>query len=60
VPKWGAALEVDDRGRPLRFLMDADGSNVAFISSVREDADGRLFFGNVRQNYVSYLEPGAA
>lgn len=35
--------------------MDSDGSAVSFISAVTEH-NGRLFFGNVVGNYISYID----
>ncbi len=35
--------------------MDTDGSVVNFISAVTEHS-GRLFFGNVAGDYVSYID----
>ncbi|KAG2446511.1 hypothetical protein HYH02_008502 [Chlamydomonas schloesseri] len=55
IPRWGAALKVSPTGQPLQLLMDPDGSHIAFVSSVTEAA-GRLYFGNVRLNYVSYID----
>lgn len=55
IPRWGAALKISPTGQPLQLLMDPDGSHIAFVSSVTEVA-GRLYFGNVRMNYVSYLD----
>ncbi|KAG2433903.1 hypothetical protein HXX76_008256 [Chlamydomonas incerta] len=55
IPRWGAALKVSAAGQPLQLLMDPDGSHIAFVSSVTEVA-GRLYFGNVRMNYVSYID----
>lgn len=55
IPSWGAALKITPDGQPLRWLMDTDGAKVAFVSSITEHG-GRLYFGNVRQHYVSYVD----
>lgn len=44
----------------LRALYDPDGSHISHISAVT-DAGGRLYFGNLAGDYVSYVEkPKAA
>lgn len=39
----------------LEHLMDSDGSVVSTISSVTEH-NGRLFFGNLVGDFVSYID----
>ncbi|GFR47987.1 hypothetical protein Agub_g9811, partial [Astrephomene gubernaculifera] len=55
IKSWGAVLKVSPTGQPLQLLMDPDGSTVAHVSSVNEH-NGRLYFGNVKDNYVSYMD----
>ncbi|KAK9824470.1 hypothetical protein WJX72_010575 [[Myrmecia] bisecta] len=52
---WGAVLQVSPKGEVLRILMDPDGSHISHVSAVTEH-DGKLFFGNLAKNYVSYLD----
>lgn len=47
--------QVSPEGRVLEHLMDSDGSVVNSISAVTEHK-GRLFFGNVVGDYVSYID----
>jgi hypothetical protein len=42
----------------LHLLHDPDGSRVAFVSAVSESG-GRLFIGNLVQDYVSVLDLAA-
>ncbi|EFJ42499.1 strictosidine synthase [Volvox carteri f. nagariensis] len=55
VSRWGAVLKISPDGKPLQLLMDPDGSKIGFISAVTEH-DGKLFFGNVKEDYVSYFD----
>jgi hypothetical protein len=48
---------VSAEGKLLGMLMDPDGSNVSHISSITEFR-GRLYFGNLVKNYVSFLDQG--
>ena len=48
-------MQVSPEGHVLEHLMDTDGSVVSSISSVT-DHNGRLFFGNVLGDYVSYID----
>lgn len=47
--------QVSPEGKVLEHLMDSDGSVVSSISAVTEHK-GRLFFGNVVGDYVSYID----
>lgn len=49
------AWQVSPEGKVLEHLMDSDGSVVSSISAVTEHK-GRLFFGNVLGDYVSYID----
>ena len=48
-------MQVSPEGKVLEQLQDTNGSVITFISSVLEHK-GRLFFGNVVGDYVSYLD----
>ena len=48
-------MQISPEGKVLEHLMDTDGSVVNFISAVTEHS-GRLFFGNVAGDYVSYID----
>lgn len=48
-------LQVSPEGKVLEHLMDSDGSVANSISAVTEHK-GRLFFGNVLGDYVSYID----
>ncbi len=45
-------LRISEEGEMLEMLSDPDGSKVAYISSTTEH-DGALYFGNVREDYIS-------
>lgn len=53
--RWGAVLKISPEGEPLQLLMDSDGSHISSISSISEH-DGKLFFGNVKLDYVAYFD----
>ncbi|GIL73771.1 hypothetical protein Vretimale_5363 [Volvox reticuliferus] len=55
VPRWGAVLKISPDGKPLQVLMDPDGSKIADISAITE-YNGKLYFGNVKLDYVSYFD----
>ncbi|GLC34854.1 hypothetical protein PLESTM_000247100 [Pleodorina starrii] len=55
IPSWGAVLKISPDGKPQQLLMDPDGFKIAFVSAVTE-RNGKLYFGNVKQNYVSYFD----
>ena len=48
-------MQVSPEGKVLEQLQDTNGSVITFISSVVEHK-GRLFFGNVVGDYISYLD----
>lgn len=54
--------QVDPSGSITKFLMDPDGSRVAFVSAAVEvDTDAslhghRLFLGSLARQYVSYVD----
>ncbi|DBA67847.1 TPA: putative alkaloid biosynthetic cluster, variant 4 [Trebouxia sp. C0005] len=52
---YGMVIKISPEGKVLDHLMDTDGSVVNFISAVTEH-NGRLFFGNVAGDYVSYID----
>lgn len=54
-----AAPQISGDGEILDLLHDPDGSRVAFISAVSESG-GRLFIGNLVEDYVSVLDLAAA
>lgn len=53
--QFGMVIKISPEGKVLEHLMDTDGSVVNSISSVTEH-NGRLLFGNVVGDYVSYLD----
>ncbi|KAG2486526.1 hypothetical protein HYH03_014827 [Edaphochlamys debaryana] len=59
LPKWGGVLKISPTGEPLQLLMDPDGSKIAYVSSIVEHG-GRLYFGNVKENYGDALLPTCA
>ena len=46
-------LRVSEQGEMLQLLADPDGQRVANISSATE-GHGGLFFGSVKEDYVSF------
>jgi hypothetical protein len=50
--------QITGDGEIVDFLHDPDGSRVAFVSAVSE-SKGRLFVGNLVQDYVSVLDLAA-
>lgn len=50
-----SVLQVSPEGKVLEHLMDSDGSVVSTISAVTEHK-GRLFFGNLVGDFVSYID----
>ncbi|KAI8467567.1 MAG: strictosidine synthase [Monoraphidium minutum] len=55
VQKWGTVVKISGDGEILDLLHDPDGSRVACISAVSE-VGGRLFIGNLVEDYVSVLD----
>ncbi|BDA50629.1 Adipocyte plasma membrane-associated protein [Coccomyxa sp. Obi] len=53
--QWGGVVEISAEGQPLQALYDSEGLHVRSISAVTE-SDNRLFFGNLAEDYVSYIE----
>ena len=58
IKRWGAALKLNAAGHPVRTLYDLDGSRVSTVSAITEHG-GRLFFGNLGGDYVSFLDLAA-
>jgi len=57
VKPWGAALRLRAAdGAAEALLLDPDGERVSSVSAVTESAGGRLFFGNLMGDYVSYVD----
>ena len=57
IKKCGCVIRVAaDTARVEAIYLDSDGSLLSTISSVTEDSSGRLFFGNLGGNFVSYFE----
>lgn len=56
IPPWGGVVKVDADGRVLESYFDVDGKIINSISSVREHR-GRLYLGNVRNDYIGVVEP---
>lgn len=54
VPSWGAVLKVSDAGVLQQWLVDLKGDTASKIPSAHE-AGGRLYFGNLAGDYVSYI-----
>eukprot|EP00878_Enallax_costatus_P028517 GHUV01030808.1.p1 GENE.GHUV01030808.1~~GHUV01030808.1.p1 ORF type:complete len:341 (+),score=29.56 GHUV01030808.1:466-1488(+) len=54
VPTWGAVLKVTESGQLLQWLVDLKGETASKIPSAHEE-DGRLYFGNLAGDYVSYV-----
>ncbi len=51
-------MQISPGGEALRALYDSDGSHVSAVSAITESR-GRLFFGNLAGEYVSFLQtPG--
>ncbi|GMH38773.1 hypothetical protein BSKO_06657 [Bryopsis sp. KO-2023] len=57
VQSWGFVLKIDGEGKVLEKLMDPDGAFISHISAVQE-ADGKLFMGNLVGDYVSIFDLG--
>lgn len=49
------AMQISAEGEPLQALYDSQGVHVRSISAVTE-SENRLFFGNLAEDYVSYIE----
>lgn len=47
-------MQISPEGEPLQALYDANGSHVSAISAITE-SEGRLFFGNLAGEYVSFI-----
>jgi len=47
--------QVSPEGKPLRSLTDLDGQSISGISGVVEHG-GRLYFGFLTGNYISYVD----
>lgn len=54
VPTWGAVLKVSEQGKLLQWLADLKGETASKVPSAHE-AGGRLYFGNLGGEYVSYI-----
>ena len=53
---WGGVVKLDADGHPVAALYDPDGTHVSSVSAAVEDADGRLFLGNLGGRGVSVLQ----
>jgi sugar lactone lactonase YvrE len=61
IKPWGAALRLRAAdGQAETLLLDPKGESVSSVSAVTESADGKLFFGNLMGDYVSYVDLKAA
>ena len=49
------AVQISAEGEPLQALYDSEGLHIRSVSAVTESG-GRLFFGNLAEDYVSYME----
>ena len=52
---FASARQVSPAGKVLRVLMDPKGRAISLISAVTEHR-GRLYFGHLSHDYVSYLD----
>ncbi|WIA20276.1 hypothetical protein OEZ85_006109 [Tetradesmus obliquus] len=53
-PSFGAVLKVSDKGQLLQWLVDPEGKTASKVPSAHEEG-GRLYFGNLAGDYVSYI-----
>ncbi|CAM9180390.1 unnamed protein product, partial [Ectocarpus fasciculatus] len=57
IKRFGCVMRVDaGTGRATDMYLDEGGTAVATISSAVDDGQGRLFFGNLGGDFVSYFQ----
>lgn len=58
IKKCGCVIRISaDTAKVQEIYLDKTGATVSTISAVSEDSSGRLFFGNLGGDYVSFYSP---